>query len=69
MKISYLKKTRRIQLMIGMVLIYLMGYSYIKNSIIISSFTAGIIIGMGIGAWYIQEKIIETKKELKDTNV
>lgn len=59
-----LKKTRKIELMIGMVLIYLIGYSYVYNTAVISGFAAGIVIGMGIGAYYIQEKLIEVKKAL-----
>lgn len=58
-------KSKHVGYLIAMVMIYLMGYSFVNNNTNVSSFVAGIVIGIAIGAYYIQQRIIELKRELE----
>ena len=48
-----------------MVLLYLIGTSTINHEQYISTFVAGIMLGIGIGSYYMLLRIQETKKELQ----
>ena len=64
-----MKLSKKILYFTMIVMVYLLGYAYTFNNITISSFATGIIIGFGIGIVYEEQKIRETKQELKNSQV